>query len=142
MPLIETDASNPSAFGMGTLAPHANPKTHRSMWACIEGDNDGRWASVRQAKEGIPVGNDGRMKLPYEELRVGDKGGGYHDVVLGKVKLREMIVPIADAEAKDLYEGALSTREVKRFETNLNEKRESQEGLTKFTSLESTVETH
>lgn len=139
MPLIETDPSNPNAFGMGTFTPHADQTKYRSLWACVEGDNDGRWPSVRQAKEGIPVGNDGRKRLPYDEFKGGEKGNAYHEITVGKVKLREMVVPIEDAVEKDRYEGMLSTREVDRYASALAEKSQAVKGET---SLTSTFETH
>jgi hypothetical protein len=120
MPLIETDNASPEAFGMGTLAPHADQSKFRSFWACVEGENDGRWPSVREAQEGLRVGNDGRKKLPYTQFER-DKGK-YHDVAYGKVKLREMIVPIEDAREKDRYEGMLSTRAVNNFAEQMTEK--------------------
>jgi hypothetical protein len=142
MPLIETDAANPTSFGMGTFAPHADQTKFRSLWACVDGKNDGRWPSVRQAEEGMPVGNNGRMRLPYKAHKGGEKNSAFHDITFGEVKLREMVVPIEDAMEKDKYEGALSSEQVSRFESNLAEKRETLEGLTKTTSLESTIEVH
>lgn len=142
MPLIETDAANPTSFGMGTLAPHADQTRYRSLWACVDGENDGRWPSVRQAEEGMPVGNNGRKRLPYKAFKGGEKNSAYHEITYGKTKLREMIVDLADAEEKDKYEGSLSSEVVSRFESKLAEKQGRHEGLTHHTSLESTIEVH
>lgn len=137
MALIETDASNPNVFGQGTFTPHADQKQFRSQWACIDGENDGRWPSVRQCAEGLPVGNDGRYRMAYEEFR--DSKGKPHEITYGKTKLREMIVPIPDAEKKDRYEGNLSTQVINRYASVLAEKSAAVQGQTELTS---TFETH
>lgn len=124
---------------MGTLAPHADQTLFRSMWACVEGDNDGRWPSVREAQEGIRVGNDGRKKLPFEPFKEGKTGSTYHEVTVGKVKLREMIVPLADAQAKDKYEGMCSTRVLDNFKSQLEEKTAATRGAVE---LSTEYETH
>jgi len=139
MPLIETNAADPMTFGMGKTTPHADQTKFRSMWACVEGDNDGRWPSVREAQEGIPVGNDGRYRLPFEPLRCGEKNSAYHDITVGRVKLREMIVPLQDAQDKDKYEGNLSTRVLENFNAVLEEKTAATRGKTERST---TFETH
>lgn len=122
---------------MGSFAPHADQTKFRSNWACIEGDNDGRWPSVREAKDGLRIGNDGRKKLAWQEFQGADKKP--HDIIVGKTKLREMIAPVEDILERDRYEGACSTRAVENFTANTEEKTKLTKGRAE---LSTTFETH
>lgn len=112
MPLIENAQSN-SGFGYGSFTPHADMSKHGVVWAAVEGNNDGRWPTVRDCQDGLNVGNDGKKRIAYSEFK--DSKGKFHEITRSGVTLREMVCPIEDIKAKDDYEAGLSTAQVKNF---------------------------
>ena len=112
MALIE-NAQSKSQADYGAYAPHADMSKHGVIWAAVEGKNDGRWPTVRDAQDGINIGNDGRKRIGYTEFK--DSKNKTHDIVRGGVTLREMICPIEDIKLKDAYEAKLSTDQVRDF---------------------------
>ncbi len=112
MPLIENSQSN-AGFGYGSFTPHADMNKHGVVWAAVEGNNDGRWPTVKDCQDGLNVGNDGKKRIGYTEFK--DAKGKTHDITRGGVTLREMVCSIEDIKEKDCYEAQLSTNQVKNF---------------------------
>lgn len=113
MPIIE-HVQPRGQQSLGRFKPKANPQEYRSHWAAVEGDNDGRWGNVRDLSSvGLPIGSTGRSNLVFTEFR--DENGKPNETVYNGVKLREMVVPIAEARDKERREALESTENCSDF---------------------------
>ncbi len=137
MSLIETKQNN-QGFGHGVFSPKADMTRHGVIWAAVEGNKDARhFPSVRDAKDGISVANDGKFRIGYEEYK--DDKGKTHDIIQNGVVLREMICPIGDIQAKDRYEAKLSSDQVRDFKEGEEMKARERGSSAEFNTKDETL---
>lgn len=111
---LVTNANNRSQSSYGSLQPRADMKRHGVAYAAIGDGGDGRWPHIDHIRtEGLQCGTSNQAVV-FEEYR--DAKGNTHDVTLANgMKVREMICPIEDIEAKHRIECDESQRLVDQY---------------------------
>jgi len=97
----------------GTFTPRANQDTHRSVFVCVGGKKEKGWWDEHEARGGITT-KDGRHRISFEEYK-DPKTQKPHVTTFNGMELKEFIVPVEAALAKEKYDAQLSNGECALF---------------------------
>ena len=112
MPIVENITTRGQQEYGRIFKPRADSRRFRSHWAIVEGRDRGAFDDARDLQEnGLPIGTSG-ASLKFEPYRDSE---GFHDVSYAGMKLREFVVPIAEAQEKERREALESTENCKNF---------------------------